>query len=338
MTIDDEKSIYVGGLPFHCSEDVVRRAFDVFGAIVAVKIVHEAGKCYGFVTFTNPRAAVDAIRDMNGTRIAGHVVKVNDVTTRGRRPLINRGDNHRDAQKNLDWDRDRHPHRERQDHYSGRSIERPRDRGREWDTERPRVHGRSKDRFPDEVRDENRDKENSEKEWGRKRDRDSGRSVNQDLVREREPDRTNDHERSDKHEDKDQQPMNQTGSRRSREVSSNSGENPQDQVKGELELSLEKYKENLQDEISEIQGKLDEKEGYVSVLHKKSQKLEDALATAKKLSSQKRVQLTKFERCILQVNEYKAKLKSSEQELQSLVDTFMLEGDGVEDDGMVVCT
>lgn len=24
------------------------------------------GKCYGFVTFTNPRSAVDAINDMNG--------------------------------------------------------------------------------------------------------------------------------------------------------------------------------------------------------------------------------------------------------------------------------
>lgn len=24
------------------------------------------GKCYGFVTFTNPRSAIDAINDMNG--------------------------------------------------------------------------------------------------------------------------------------------------------------------------------------------------------------------------------------------------------------------------------
>ncbi|KAF5186076.1 hypothetical protein FRX31_024337 [Thalictrum thalictroides] len=42
-----------------------------------------------------------------------------------------------------------------------------------------------------------------------------------------------------------------------------------------------------------------------------------------------------FQRCIQQVNEYTEKLKSSELELQSLVDTIMVEADDVEVAGSV---
>ncbi|KAG6497301.1 hypothetical protein ZIOFF_045200 [Zingiber officinale] len=92
MTIDDEKSIYVGGLPYECTQEDLHRAFDLYGAIMDVKVQsinylnasyghvlfyviiqlqivndrHVGGKCYGFVTFRNPRSAVDAITDMNG--------------------------------------------------------------------------------------------------------------------------------------------------------------------------------------------------------------------------------------------------------------------------------
>lgn len=41
--------------------------------------------CCGFVTFTNPRSAIDAINDMNGRTIDGLVVKVSEVTTRNGR-------------------------------------------------------------------------------------------------------------------------------------------------------------------------------------------------------------------------------------------------------------
>lgn len=39
------------------------------------QIVNErgvGGKCYGFVTFTNPRSAEDAIKDMNGRVSISH--------------------------------------------------------------------------------------------------------------------------------------------------------------------------------------------------------------------------------------------------------------------------
>lgn len=38
MTIDDESSIYVGGLPYDATEDSVRRVFDSYGEVVAVKV------------------------------------------------------------------------------------------------------------------------------------------------------------------------------------------------------------------------------------------------------------------------------------------------------------
>ena len=40
------------------------------------------GKCYGFVTFTNPRAAINAINDMDGKAIGGRTVRVNEVKSR----------------------------------------------------------------------------------------------------------------------------------------------------------------------------------------------------------------------------------------------------------------
>lgn len=38
MTIDDENSIYVGGIRYDCTEDDLRHAFELFGSILAVKV------------------------------------------------------------------------------------------------------------------------------------------------------------------------------------------------------------------------------------------------------------------------------------------------------------
>lgn len=40
MTIDDERSIYIGGLPYNASEDTLRRVFNLYGSIVAVKVIN----------------------------------------------------------------------------------------------------------------------------------------------------------------------------------------------------------------------------------------------------------------------------------------------------------
>lgn len=38
MTIDDESSVYVGGLPYDATEDRVRRVFELYGSVIAVKV------------------------------------------------------------------------------------------------------------------------------------------------------------------------------------------------------------------------------------------------------------------------------------------------------------
>lgn len=39
MTVDDESSIYVGGLPYSATEETLRRVFDVYGAVVGIKVL-----------------------------------------------------------------------------------------------------------------------------------------------------------------------------------------------------------------------------------------------------------------------------------------------------------
>jgi RNA recognition motif-containing protein len=38
MAVDEVTSVYVGGLPYEASEDMLRDAFEYYGTIVAVKV------------------------------------------------------------------------------------------------------------------------------------------------------------------------------------------------------------------------------------------------------------------------------------------------------------
>ncbi|CAO2840759.1 unnamed protein product [Amaranthus hypochondriacus] len=38
MMVDDENSIFVGGLPYECTKAQLRRAFELYGSIVSVKV------------------------------------------------------------------------------------------------------------------------------------------------------------------------------------------------------------------------------------------------------------------------------------------------------------
>uniref|UniRef100_A0A9I9E9S6 RRM domain-containing protein n=1 Tax=Cucumis melo TaxID=3656 RepID=A0A9I9E9S6_CUCME len=69
FTVDNDSSIYVDGLPYDAMKDSFHRIFNLYNAIVVVKIINDRstkGKCYGFVTFTNPQSTIDAIKDMDG--------------------------------------------------------------------------------------------------------------------------------------------------------------------------------------------------------------------------------------------------------------------------------
>ncbi|XP_042398483.1 U1 small nuclear ribonucleoprotein 70 kDa-like isoform X2 [Zingiber officinale] len=341
MTIDDEKSIYVGGLPYECTQEDLHRAFDLYGAIMDVKIVndrHVGGKCYGFVTFRNPRSAVDAITDMNGRKIGGRVVRVNEVHTRGGRPNFHRENFHRDEEDYWDRDRERVREKERErdhlrdrDHYLDRNSERSQDnnREREPDFEHDRDFIQAREHPVEQVldlEDEDHDRQGDhDKDWERDHD--------MDWSHDRELDKPKDRDGS-KSMDKEQQSRQQHGTgtadHQSRDISSNSSDDYRSQVRKEmkeqLELSIHR-REELENEITIIGDKIEAKKLLISDLQKKSQELEDSLANAKKVTSQQQSMLMKLHSCYLQSQDLADRLKSSEQELQSLVDAATSEVD-----------
>lgn len=321
MTIDDENSIYVGGLPYDATEKDLRRVFDLYGGVLAVKlqIINDrevGGKCFGFVTFTNPRSATDAISEMNGTMIRGRVIRVNEVRTRGGRPNFHRENFHRDVGRDSDRDRDDDYIRDR-DRFRDRNNERSRDRDRDRDYARGREFERPRDHAVDRARDR------SVHYLGRARDYDKGRDMDWDQEQEMDTARNHDEAR-----DTEQQSISRLsaplGDRQSRELSLDSNDEYQQQVKEDIDVAIQRS-EDLQKELELINGKADEREQAVSDLQKKCQKLEDTLAASKKLTSQRQSVLAKLNRCFLQTQDYSERLKSSEQELKILVDSSMAE-------------
>ncbi|KAK4257345.1 hypothetical protein QN277_006943 [Acacia crassicarpa] len=350
MTIDDESSIYVGGLPCDATEDTIRTVFDLYGAILDVKIINDVrnrGKCYCFVTFTNPRSAVDAINDMNGRTIEGHVVMVNAVRTRGGRSHFGGEPIRHDTDRNGDWDRGRDRTRDYshdRDRHSNRNSDwsRERDRSREHDRSRnfehegdrryEHEHYHDQEREPLHIKDrvEERYQADDEEEHGKVLGQATQRDYDLDYDTVRKMDRTYDPDRSfdgDRNEHSRRNNGLNVTKQRNMNFSSDSNGNLNDEIADELERSTQRLGQ-LKKEVSQLEEKLQEKRHLVADLQKQSRKLEDALINAKKYSSYHQVQLAKVHECFLQLKDYSERLKTSEKELQGLVDTIRLESDG----------
>ncbi|KZV18883.1 zinc finger CCCH domain-containing protein 13 [Dorcoceras hygrometricum] len=332
MTIDDDSSIYVGGLPYDITEETLREAFYTYGAVLAVKhddvaimkssdtssiicaclIVNDhssGGKCYGFVTFANPRSATQAIKEMDGKTIDGRVVKVNDVRTRGGRPNFNREGFRRDVQRGFASDRDRdhgrndsHYRHSRRDGHRERSLDY--DQDKERDQSQLRGHNRIKDRYLDEERfpDYNSHMDGGEQELERKREREWERDGGENID-----EQTNNGHQKTGVKDKHQDPhlVNRSGF----------------DNHANRDLSSEPF--NDQDQISHMRGVAADQQVVVSELRAKCQTLEDSLITAKKLTSHRHQQLAKLHKCYLQVRDYDERLKSSELELQVSIHVYL---------------
>ncbi|XP_016505472.1 uncharacterized protein LOC107823355 isoform X1 [Nicotiana tabacum] len=333
MTVDDESSIYVGGLPYSATEETLRRVFDVYGAVVDIKIINDrkvGGKCYGFVTFTNPRSATHAINEMDGRTIDGRVVRVNEVTTRGGRSDFGResiqhsergvrgGDTDRDWERGYDHDdnRRRNGHREHsrdRDHKRERGYDRNRDRGRSRDYQVNRDRVADDERRLEDV--EQEDERIRESSWERERD--------QPIKMQK----TNSNHKS-RDREKDQMPKllprSNLDDHASRELSAESSENDQHQMERQTEISGRKLEE-LKKKASLMEELVNEKQNLVSKLQERSKKLEDSLTAAQKLTSQRQMQLSKLYKHYAQVRECGERLKISEQELQALVHSTMME-------------
>ncbi|CAK9326610.1 unnamed protein product [Citrullus colocynthis] len=344
MTVDDDSSIYVGGLPYDATEDSLRRIFDLYGAVVAVKIINDRttrGKCYGFVTFTNPRSAIDAIKDMDGRTIEGRVVRVNGVKSRGG-GRFGRESNRFDVERDVSWERDRDRGRD-YDHdryrHKGRNNDwsRDRDRSREHDLDKERGYGHSQDRdLPkDKLLDRDPELEKTSKDNEKvhdlklNHDQDWEKDHGEDWSGGGGIDNTDDYDRS-LDNDRDQLSRRDNGltieGRTARDLSSDSSDDYIHELREQLEMSTERLEE-LRKEISQIEERSGEKGNLVVELQKKAKKLEDALISAKKRSSFRQMQLTKLHKSFLLVKDYSERLKASEQELQALVESTTIESD-----------
>ncbi len=83
------KNIYVGNLPWSCTEDEVRVAFEAFGEVTSVKLIEdrETGRPrgFGFVEMEDA-GALEAIESLDGKDFGGRNIKVNEAKPRESRP------------------------------------------------------------------------------------------------------------------------------------------------------------------------------------------------------------------------------------------------------------
>ncbi|KXG29764.1 glycine-rich RNA-binding protein RZ1B isoform X1 [Sorghum bicolor] len=315
MAVDEVNSVYVGGLPYEANEEMLRDAFGYYGTIVSVKVINDhsvKGKCYGFVTFTHPRAAEQAIAGMDGKKLGNRIVRVNEVRTRGPR----------------DFGRDgfrRDPRRYGRDPYWDR-----RDRERSYDRERDPYHDRDSDR----SREHDRERDYEHGGFNREIDYPMDRDHEVDERRPREHDRAAEMHNMDSDNDKDREHgtrkrFSRPKGRDSRDLSSSS-DDLQNDGKHQLDKTIQ-MREDLENEVNQIKDKISGKEQHIADLQKKAQKLEDELDAARKVSSERQLAVTDLYKHFLQLQDYNDRVKTAEQRLQSLVDAAMVELDIAED-------
>ena len=80
------KKLYVGNLPFSCTDDKLRSAFEEYGAVDSARIVQDQAtgrsKGFGFVEMQNDDDANKAIDGLNKKDFEGRVLTVNEARPR----------------------------------------------------------------------------------------------------------------------------------------------------------------------------------------------------------------------------------------------------------------
>lgn len=80
------KKLYVGNLPFSCTNDQLSQAFDQFGVVTKARVVtdRETGhsKGFGFVEMEQEGDALKAIESLNGKPFMGRPLTVNEARLR----------------------------------------------------------------------------------------------------------------------------------------------------------------------------------------------------------------------------------------------------------------
>lgn len=82
------KKLYVGNLPFSSTEEELRELFARFGGVDSVSVItdRDTGRPRGFafVEMSEPSAAAEAIKALDGTQLGGRSIKVNEAQEKQR--------------------------------------------------------------------------------------------------------------------------------------------------------------------------------------------------------------------------------------------------------------
>lgn len=82
------KKLFVGGLSWGTTDEVLRAAFEPFGEVVEANVVldRESGRSrgFGFVVFAEDDQASKAIEAMNGAELDGRSIRVDEAHDRRR--------------------------------------------------------------------------------------------------------------------------------------------------------------------------------------------------------------------------------------------------------------
>ena len=86
--------LYVGGLPYQCSEDEIKDLFSQAGSVASVAIITDKmsgrSRGFGFVEMDSDEEGKKAVETLNGTDFQGRKLTVNEA-----RPLQDREDKKR---------------------------------------------------------------------------------------------------------------------------------------------------------------------------------------------------------------------------------------------------
>jgi len=84
------KNIYVGNLSFDTTEDQIRSLFETYGAVDRVSIITDRDtgqpRGFAFVEMTDDEAASKAVEALNGTKLGGRNLNINEARPKESRP------------------------------------------------------------------------------------------------------------------------------------------------------------------------------------------------------------------------------------------------------------
>ncbi len=80
------KKLYVGGLPDHVTDDVLKNLFSAYGAVESVTVminkITDLPDGFGFVEMSCQSEAQEAIQNLNGTQVEGRTIRVYEARPR----------------------------------------------------------------------------------------------------------------------------------------------------------------------------------------------------------------------------------------------------------------